>query len=210
MSHASKPFRFLDLPPEMQNKIYDMLVSQAGNRVIGVAKIFNVVGCVECPALTQVCRLLREETLPLFYGAWELKLYVHPMYELHDLLSWFDAQDARILASLRHVTFERWRVVYQGDGPVVERCGCEGCHSAIQLDLREGVAGVLSDVAPEFVKDSDQHEEATRAIAEIVQTLDVVRGHRKLTREKLREMAAEAAWWSEEGDRWLRDEQFDT
>lgn len=63
------PFRLFDLPPELWLRIIDLAVTKSG--AITVTKGRSAVDQVEIvrqPAITQTCRLLRQEALRMFYG----------------------------------------------------------------------------------------------------------------------------------------------
>lgn len=70
-SKAFKPFRFTDLPGEIRNRIFDILFRGEIVRVSCHRKVIVGGKSYECerrqPAITRVCRQLREEALPLFY-----------------------------------------------------------------------------------------------------------------------------------------------
>ncbi|CRG89430.1 hypothetical protein PISL3812_06466 [Talaromyces islandicus] len=56
--HDRKPFHFMKLPPELRLEIYHFAVVQKGDSTY----------TLQPPALAQVCRQIRAEILPVYYG----------------------------------------------------------------------------------------------------------------------------------------------
>lgn len=66
--HELKPFRLFDLPPELWIKVCEFAVTRSAPLDITRAKqIEHQKEIVRQPPITRVCRLLRQEALPLFY-----------------------------------------------------------------------------------------------------------------------------------------------
>lgn len=64
------PFRLFDLPPELWLRICAMAVIQAKPLQIGKeAYLRDSMAIVKQPAITRTCRLIRDETLPIFYSS---------------------------------------------------------------------------------------------------------------------------------------------
>lgn len=75
---ADRPFRFLDLPPELRNRIYDFTFADNAPENV---KLFSMKGQVPSPAITVTSRQVRNESLLLyteaidcFYGAHVLQI----------------------------------------------------------------------------------------------------------------------------------------
>lgn len=60
----------MDLPPETRNRIYELsLISADTIRIVNAAR-YKVFGEELCqPPLTKVSQVIRNETLPIFYGS---------------------------------------------------------------------------------------------------------------------------------------------
>lgn len=74
-SQPTPPFRFLELPPELRNFVYKLVVVSnepiaprlSGHGRLLMLPTYNDKNHVQ-PAITKVSRQLRQEALPLFYG----------------------------------------------------------------------------------------------------------------------------------------------
>ncbi|EME82665.1 uncharacterized protein MYCFIDRAFT_196169 [Pseudocercospora fijiensis CIRAD86] len=67
----SKSFRFLDLPPELRNRVYAFAFQNMKN----FGKRQNLA-LVALPTITRVSRQIRQETLPLFFATTHFRLVV--------------------------------------------------------------------------------------------------------------------------------------
>lgn len=61
-------FRFLDLPPEVRNRIYSFLLPNGGRCKLGAAQTDREKAS-GYPPITKVSRQIRQEALPIFYHA---------------------------------------------------------------------------------------------------------------------------------------------
>ncbi|KAK4543985.1 hypothetical protein LTR36_004759 [Oleoguttula mirabilis] len=66
-----EPFRFLDLPPELRNRVYTFHLATAAND----GKIYDLTSLKE-PAIAAVSQLVRQESLPIFFTEAAFELYV--------------------------------------------------------------------------------------------------------------------------------------
>lgn len=68
-----QPFRFMDLPPEMRNRVYAHYVAISGGDGTHAACTYNLAD-FKTPTIAQVSRQLRTEALPAFFA--EASFYV--------------------------------------------------------------------------------------------------------------------------------------
>lgn len=66
----AKPFRLLDLPPELWSRICsEVIMSESPTELDDSLKRYQFEEKVAQPAITRVCKIVREEALPMFYSS---------------------------------------------------------------------------------------------------------------------------------------------
>ncbi|KAK3679561.1 hypothetical protein LTR37_021416 [Vermiconidia calcicola] len=77
------PFRFLQLPPELRNKVYDYVFEDAAEYYIAIASL-PVSSLQPSPSITFTSHLVRSESLPLYQEATARFWASHDFYFAHD------------------------------------------------------------------------------------------------------------------------------
>ncbi|KAK3713373.1 hypothetical protein LTR37_008565 [Vermiconidia calcicola] len=77
------PFRFLQLPPELRNKVYDYVFEDAAHYYIAIASL-PVSSLQPSPSITFTCHLVRSESLPLYHEATARFWASHDFYFTYD------------------------------------------------------------------------------------------------------------------------------
>ena len=106
----SKVPPFLRLPAELRNRIYELTVVDL-SRVISVVDDFpyrkNIKAEVAQPPITKVCRQLRTESLPVFYGANVFKIEAQSRFRNalvpNRAIAWLRAIGAANRSRLKHL-----------------------------------------------------------------------------------------------------------
>lgn len=94
----SKALLFM-LPAELRNKIYDLVVT--GN-------MFLTTGNMSSPsqiAVLQVCRKLREELVPLYYGSNTFSFALSTLQHRESACEWLNSLSVEAVNSLRKLWF---------------------------------------------------------------------------------------------------------
>ncbi|KAK5127818.1 hypothetical protein LTR85_004934 [Meristemomyces frigidus] len=73
---SNQPFRFLDLPPELRNRVYDDLVVTEAPLLPSACQHTSRPSAAQ-PDITRVCRQIRQEALPMFYGLNQFDVHIH-------------------------------------------------------------------------------------------------------------------------------------
>ncbi|KAF2437164.1 hypothetical protein EJ08DRAFT_691466 [Tothia fuscella] len=104
------PFLFLDLPPEIRNLIYDFSAPSRDRVPLGLRntqfpQLPEDCSRPDCFALTQVCRQVREEFLPLYYFRTGFQIKLKDMKAFHQ----FYGKNAKKLATFAK-TGQKYRI----------------------------------------------------------------------------------------------------
>lgn len=175
--------RFLDLPAELRNRVYQMYVAE-----------FPVEGLrtPAQPPITRCCRLLRQEALPVFYGSCTFVLnFAH-----HEVVPTWQRDTGRLLkaapdtslfletlsvASAQEIRRVEFRLREQHSGRYQ---GEEFCRCVVSLDGSE--KGYVIEATAIFERgrelgDVADAEEARveRTVGEVVERVQVTEGRRK-------------------------------
>ena len=124
-------FRLLDLPPELRNRIY-CLVLVKGSEISIQTKIKQIEESEAC-ALLRTCRQVYREAVSTYYSFNIFKLY-HTSNFFPQLRGWFQSIGEE---NLRQIQFMR----LQGSIHRVEDCASH-CHVHVNFDFREPSADV--------------------------------------------------------------------
>jgi len=89
--YQTRPFRFLDLPPELREVIYSL--AMAPFPPIDTAAIPDTPDRVVIPTIAQVSRTVREEALAIFYRQRPVHISLHCGENTRDSLEWAKAWD---------------------------------------------------------------------------------------------------------------------
>lgn len=74
---AVQPFRFLDLPPELRNRIYEYCVTSPDDLLLPAACRHSSEPQAVQPPITRTCRQVRGEALPLFNQLNVFRAHIH-------------------------------------------------------------------------------------------------------------------------------------
>lgn len=124
-----QPFRLLDLPPEVRNTIYALVLQQ--ERVVVLQPANLRTQPTRMMALTQTSRAYREETLGLFYSinTFELRGYRFPFAEWLTAMGRTAQENIRFVHVMGALTWERAGL----HGNYFHQC----CARAVEIDLRD-------------------------------------------------------------------------
>ncbi|KAK5707236.1 hypothetical protein LTR17_020869 [Elasticomyces elasticus] len=108
-----KPFRLLDLPRELRDKIYEQLLPQ-GRSIWELDTGLNLRRPRVMRTLSASCSQLRAECAAFYYGRNQIELMDQYCYggQLYDVQRWADAVGMANLRHLRHLTV--WFAYYKG------------------------------------------------------------------------------------------------
>ena len=110
----TRPFRFLDLPPELRNKIYGEVIPCNTPVIVRVRLVKQVPSSREPTvplrltrlAITQVARQIRKESSPLFYSRSIFEIFGQGWYPAPYGKAWLRAVPADQIRNLRTVKVE--------------------------------------------------------------------------------------------------------
>lgn len=114
----------MSLPPELRNRIYNLVLVQNGTISVHLPKpdISRLEKVVKQPALLKVCKTVREEALPVFYGANRFTVnhlfYREVPRELEVVERWLGAIGPEKRAMLRQFDAYLWR---HGTAPTFDK-----------------------------------------------------------------------------------------
>ncbi|KAK5686564.1 hypothetical protein LTS10_002684 [Elasticomyces elasticus] len=96
---------FLRLPAELRNIIYEMALPRDNFYVsVRTTEPLHVLRCLAepatIPALLATCRLIRNDTLPIFYGTNIFGLRTGSKKDFRDTLAWLQSIDERAVAGI--------------------------------------------------------------------------------------------------------------
>lgn len=98
-----KHFRLLELPPELWSRICRFAILDQPMVIIkGAAYPADVTQQVRQPSLTRVCRLLRKETLPVFYASVAFVI-LDSWADVEGVIEWLDRIGANNRRSLKQL-----------------------------------------------------------------------------------------------------------
>lgn len=103
LNQADNEFRFnlSGLPAELRNNVYRLAIQQLENQTRA---------CSRSPPLTRVSKIVRSETLPIFYQACRWPI-LRPEYVFDDkpsvTMPWVRKSSSKVIGSLRSLVVER-------------------------------------------------------------------------------------------------------
>lgn len=184
-----QPFRLLDLPAEIRNRIYEHLIWLSTQRVTRYNGLNGFISLHPLPSLTRASKQLRQESLPIFFDYHTLHLY---LYWNHKIQEWLNHDLCEMM--LPHV-----RLLHLQDYQYY-RNGVSGgghryiCVSTIQVDLRK------DDEPATWTRDRfcadcpGKWEWRVDRLNAVIRTFDRVDGLWRLTRDNLSEVFNAVAW----------------
>lgn len=182
-------FRFLDLPPELRNEIYEMALHDTRARRPQPYEPRSRRGIELCAdSITRTCRQLRIESLPYALEGLELCFDICGS-TITDYVAWSACADPQLFHHVRKLMlrdYQHYHMTYNSKHPV--KCAC-----TLSIDLKHEQVLVAYD-RDEGCKFCPLDDEAAKRIRAVVQTLQVVDGRRRLTKAKLWEVFEAAAW----------------
>ncbi|KAK3626313.1 hypothetical protein LTR56_019891 [Elasticomyces elasticus] len=179
---------FFVLPPELRNFIYELVLLP---EVIPTAPEVWFAGPMytelEDYDTLQVCRQMRQESLPIYYGGLPLRLRmnldVRGVFE-----QWLPGQSDDGISHIRCVMldeFQRYHSMYQVGHYF--HCGAQ-----IEINLDNLAQPVRLNHILDWVCPDCRRNKAP--VEDVVRTLEEYRGRRILTKTKLIEICEAAAW----------------
>jgi len=79
--YATQTISFLDLPPELRNRIYELALPLKGRDhplIITAPHLDQLMTLATQPSVTRLCKQVRAECLPMFYARANFAAYIHP------------------------------------------------------------------------------------------------------------------------------------
>ncbi|KAK5726492.1 hypothetical protein LTR17_012717 [Elasticomyces elasticus] len=181
------------LPPELRNSIYELVL-------LSGRKSLMLLSFTPRPTYTdtkdfapmQVCRRMRQDCLPIYYGGLTLRLTLFPTFS-EKLERWISAQSNDAITCTRLITLED----HQHYHSTYPRRHDFVCVTQIMIDLNDLEQPVTED--KEMCSDCGRDQGASmQRVAGIVRTLEQSKNRRFLTKAKLVEICEAAAWPAEE------------
>lgn len=214
-SHSSATGRatFTDLPPELRNRIYDLLYRRSWDRLMPITISAKKDAQAVPSALSRTCRLLRYELLPYFLSESTayITLIMRTAQGMRACRDWISLVPAFSLAHVRGIKFKCARH-WIGNGEVQEVHEDREVHDdwevcEIAYDLRLDDPATVSSFwtwTRDCAACHGMEENKTRMVKKAMLQLSVSeKGTRRMTRECLerllgavRESWIERAWWA--------------
>ncbi|KAK5687711.1 hypothetical protein LTS10_001851 [Elasticomyces elasticus] len=126
-----RPLKFLELPAEIRNVIYEHTVkvqSKIFGDSITVGNMSMTCDCARQPPITRVSRQVREETLAMFYSINHFVIQADCIFVMMDPASlwriakaWLGAIGQEHAESIKDITIEYFRTVLVKRGTSIER-----------------------------------------------------------------------------------------
>ena len=170
-SKPQEPFRFLDLPAEVRNLIYEHVIDE-NTEEIDLDWKDSSSGVV---AMSPACRQLRSETLPLLYDS---KVVLIHMDQLNWTRGWMYKWEPGMATHLRHIQLEGFQHFHY-DRPRRHQLRCA---SAIKIDLRQTKNPVTYSKDLQC-KDCPEFEESVACVESVVKDLEKVNRKLQLTKQ---------------------------
>ena len=178
----------LDLPGELRNKIYDLVLNGADEDIM-------------CPfvwqispgkrkygySLTQTSHQIRQETLFMWHAGKKL-LFAMRADNMKYYKNWLKRRADAAFQSIRQIYLEDYQHCKQRSPPQHPH----SCRSAIIVNLAKG--SPVSWRRDRRCYHCPRHDAAVDRVNAVARTLKKVDGRRVLTREKLEEIFEAAAW----------------
>ena len=186
--HKEPEISLLDLPAELRNKIYGLVLNDADEDVL-------------CPfvwqcspgkrkygySLTQTCRQIRQETLLMWHAGKKLVFAVNALNVAYYKM-WLRRRPRSVFPSIRRIQLEDYQHRKQRSPPQHP----SSCKSVIMINLNKPMP--VSWVRDRKCFDCPAHDSAVDRVNAVARTLKQVDGLLVITREKLEEMFEAAAW----------------
>lgn len=180
--------KLLDLPAELRNKIYDLVLNDAEEDIL-------------CPfvwqcspgkrrygySLTQTCHQIRQETLLMWHAGKKLLFDMRPE-NMRYYRVWLRRRAARVFLSIRRIQLEDYQHCKERSPPEHPH----SCRSAIVINLAK--TSPVSWRRDRRCLDCPAHDTAVDRVNAVARTLKKVDGRWQLTREKLEQIFEAAAW----------------
>ena len=180
--------RLLDLPPEIRNKIYSLVLHDANEETL-------------CPfvwqcspgkrrygySLTQTCHQIRQETLLMWHAGKKVLFAMRPDNMIY-YNNWLQRRPDAVFPSIRRIQLED----YQHCKSKSPEQHPSSCRSAIIINLTK--MSPVSWKRDRRCFDCPAYDPAANRVNAVVHTLKRDRSVWVLTREKLEEVFEAAAW----------------
>ena len=180
--------QLLNLPPEIRNKIYSLVLHDADEETL-------------CPfvwqlspdkrkygySLTQICHQIRQETLLMWHAGQKLLFAMRPE-NMSYYQAWLKRRPDKVLPSIRRIQLED----YQHCIARSSHLHSSSCRSAITINLNK--SSPVSWKRDRRCYDCPARDPAADRVNAVTRTLKQDHGVWVLTREKMEEIFAAAAW----------------
>ncbi|KAF2164039.1 hypothetical protein M409DRAFT_25809 [Zasmidium cellare ATCC 36951] len=177
----SKHFRFLDLPKELREEIYQYLMPQPTNFSVGSVFTFGIrPSCRKSASpttpysISQICREIRYEALFTYYSSTPFTFDFLWHKDIESARRWLACQDETAISSMRDITFRHGSLDFEH-------------HALILVDLRKTAVSVLDPAFKACLEGKMVHIVVKRLQA-IVDGLSAVDGRTVLTKDALARM----------------------
>lgn len=97
----SKPFRFMDLPAELREQIYIMLIPSDAKRCLRVGRRASKTPLPACFHISQTNRTVRKEALAAYFASCLVSIRVNRRSGDVFGIAWVEAQDEEAIASIK-------------------------------------------------------------------------------------------------------------
>lgn len=187
-SDQPSSLKLLDLPPEIRNKIYSLVLHDAEEETL-------------CPfvwqlspgkrkygySLTQTCHQIRQETLLMWHAGKKLLFAMRPENMTY-YKTWLERRPDAVFPSIRRIQLED----YQHSRAKSSEHHPSSCRSAILINVNKPAP--VSWKRDRRCFDCPARDRAADRVNAVVRTLKQDRGGWVLTREIVEEIFAAAAW----------------
>ncbi|KAK4499284.1 hypothetical protein PRZ48_009797 [Zasmidium cellare] len=176
-----KHIRFLDLPKELRDEVYQYLMPQPTNFSLGPVFTFGIRPSCKKSDLTtrsypisQTCRQIRDESLFTYYSSTPFTFDFLWHKDIESARRWLACQDEAAISSMRQVIFRHGSLDHEH-------------HALISINLRKSTVSV-QDKAFESCLEGKMVQRVVKRLHEIVDGLNRVGGQTALTKEVLGRM----------------------
>ncbi|KAF2484917.1 hypothetical protein BDY17DRAFT_93726 [Neohortaea acidophila] len=188
---AQYTLNLLHLPPELRNKIYELVLNDTTDTTDAIVCPF-ILQCSPGKrkygySLTQTCHLLRDETLHMWHASSKL-LFAMRADNMKYYVNWLRRRPAEVFASIRRIQLEDYqhcRIRSPERHPSF-------CRNAIVINLTKRMP--VSVRKDRKCRDCPRHDSAADWVHAVVRSLEWKNGRWALTREKLEQIFEAAAW----------------